>query len=192
MGKKRLQQKHQTESFGSMVSKAALTQLFPHIQAMVQQLGQRLAIGQATSTEKVFTRIIAIEKLMIDKGLATKEELVSKIADVEDERDGVVNVQELALGDTARISATTKKQDETEYKNDTTTLKVENIGTGNTLGLDVEPLLLGMKVGEVREVRSSKDENALDVKITLNRAGRPIKEEALKQEEPKNENPVQE
>lgn len=176
MGKKRTQQ-HQVDTFGSLVSKAALKQLLPHIEGMVKSLGQQLVIRQAKSTEQMFTRIVAIEKILIDKLGVTQLDLTNKVADVEDERDGLLQAEDLQNGDTARIAVRQKQQDETEYTSGTTNLKAVNLGSGDNFGKEVEDQLMGMKVGEVREIKAGKD-NTVTVEVTLSRCARPVKEEA--------------
>lgn len=180
MGKKKTQQ-HQTQSFGNMVSKAALAQLGPHIEAMVNSLGQQLAIRQANTYGQLFTRIVALEKLLIEKTLTTQDEIMSKISDVEDQREGLVAATELKLGDVARIEARTKNEDGT-YKTDSTRLKVVNAGSGDTLGKEVEQTLIGLKVGDKAIVKTGKNKE-IDVEITLTKSSRPVAEEVKSEEQ---------
>lgn len=180
MGKKKNNQKqqvqHVTQSMGQMVSRAALAQLGKPIEDMVrfhiQQLGQKLAMKQAENVGVMFTRIVAIEKLLIDKGVVTQEDLQNKVADIEDERDNAIKADDLQKGDIARIDVRTKDVQAETYESGITKLKVMNTGLGNTMGTEVETAILGMKVGETRTVTFA--DNKLNAEITLSRSSRPI------------------
>jgi hypothetical protein len=187
MGKKKNSQQHVAESMGQMVSRAALTQMMKPINQMVQiavsQLGQKLAMKQTENTAMMFTRIVAVEKLLIDKGIVTANDLSNKVADIEDERDNATRADVLEKGDIARIEVRTKDAKAENFESDTTRLKVINFGSGNSLGTEVETAALGMKVGELRIVTFAKD--TLCAEITLSRVSRPIPPPAPPVEEPK-------
>jgi hypothetical protein len=175
MGKKKSQQ-HVAESMGQMVSRAALSQLMKPISQMIQiqvnQLGQKLAFKQAENTAMMFTRIVATEKLLIEKGIVTQDELQNKVADIEDERDNATKADVLEKGDIARIEVRTKDVKAKDFEDGTTKFKVMNFGSGSTLGTEVETAALGMKVGELRIVTFA--DNTLNAEITLARVSRPI------------------
>lgn len=176
MGKKKQSQQHVVQSMGQMVSRAALAQLAQPINQMVQQavgqLGQRLALKQAENVSVMFTRIVAIEKLLIENKIVTQEDLQNKVADIEDERDGATKADDLQKGDIARIDVRTKDVKAEAYEDGVTKLKVQNVGTGNTMGTEVEDGIIGMKVGETRTVTFA--DNKLNAEITLCRVSRPI------------------
>lgn len=177
MGKKKSQQQHVSQSMGQMVSRAALAQLGPDIQQMAEQLvnnlGQRLALKQAETTQLMFTRIVSIEESLIDKGVVTKEDLQNKVADIEDRRDNAVKADDgLTVGDTARIEVRTKDVSAKEFESGVTKLKVTNTGSGDTLGEDVENGMVGMKTGDVKVVTFA--EGKLNAEIKLSRLSRPV------------------
>lgn len=173
MGKKKQQVQHITQSMGQMVSKAALVQLQEPISMMVNNLGQRLALKQAENTQTMFTRIVAIEKVLIDKGVLTQEDLQLKVADIEDSREGLVNVDDaLATGDTARIQVRTKEIADETFESGVTRLKVGQTGTGNTLGTEVELGIVGMKVGETKVITFA--DGKLNAEIKIDRISRPV------------------
>lgn len=178
MGKKK--QQHAAQSFGNMVNKAAVAQLLPQINQIIngnmQQLAQRLVIQQVNTFNMLTLRIVALEKLLIEKTLLTQDDLIAKVTDLEDEQEGLTVVEDLQAGDTARIGVRVKQPNETDFSKNNSKLKVSNVGTGNTLGKEIEDKILGMKLGEVRQVEASK-EGAV-VEITLNRSSRPAKQEA--------------
>lgn len=181
MGRKRVQAqaKHATQSFGNMVSKAALTQLMGPIENVVrfyvQNLGTRLAQQQARTMADVYTRIVAIEQLLIEKGLTTETDLLDRVLGVEDKSEGLTLADTVEQGDTVRLEARAKVEGQDTYSAEKTRLKVVNMGKGDNLGEAVEKALLGAKVGEVREVES--DDKGSKVEITINRIGRPAKQE---------------
>ncbi len=163
---------HQTQSFGQMVSKAALTQLLPNIEQMVSNLGSRLATQQARTYELVFSRILVLEKIVMEKFKITEVDLANKFADVEDERSKLIKVEEITSGDTVRLEIKTKPTTDLEYHGETR-LKIQNIGTGANLGTELETATLGMKTGETKEVVFGQNgENVAS--IFINRVSRPL------------------
>jgi hypothetical protein len=181
MGRKRLQsQTKATESFGQMVSKAALTQLMGPIRSIVEQyirnLGSRLAIQQARTISDIYIRIVALEKILIENKLTTEQDVLNKVIQVEDESEGLTPADEVQEGDTVRLEARAKVEGQDTYSAERTRLKVANMGKGDNLGTEVEKAILGMKVGDIREVES--DDKGSKVEITVNRIGRPAKQEA--------------
>lgn len=180
MGRKKAQsQPRATQSFGNMVSKAALAQLMQPIENVVrhyvQNLGTRLAMQQARTMADVYTRIVALEQLLIEKGLTSEDDLMNRVLSVEDKSEGLTLADTVEAGDTVRLEARAKVQGQDTYGQDKTRLKVVNMGKGDNLGEAVEKALLGAKVGEVREVES--DDKGSKVEITINRIGRPAKQE---------------
>lgn len=169
MGKKKEQ--HASQSFGQMVSKAALTQLLPSIEGMVNNLGSRLAMQQARTYELVFSRILVIEKILMEKHGITETDLANKFADVEDERAKLTKADVVQVGDTVRLEVKTKNTGDKEYQG-STRLKAQNFGTGINLGEELEKAALGMKVDEVREVAfGEKGESTASIQV--NRISRP-------------------
>lgn len=177
MGKKRTgnNNQHASQSFGQMVSKAALTQMLPQIESMVNNLGRRLAAQQARTYEMLFSRIVVLEKIMMEKYGITEENLADRFADVEDERDSLVKADTVEQGDLVRLEISTKVNDQKDFQG-TTKLKVPNIGKGDQLGTELETAALGMKVGETKEVKFGEKQE-LTAKLFVQRISRPIKAE---------------
>jgi hypothetical protein len=111
MGKKK-GQNHIQQSMGQMVSKAALAQMGPaienYIQRVVQQLGQQLAMQSASTLETMFSRIVVLETILMEKYGLTKEDLASKVADLEDSKKVTLFVLKLKLK--PKIKLITKAQ----------------------------------------------------------------------------------
>jgi len=176
MGKKRTgNNQHASQSFGQMVSKAALTQMLPQIEQMVNNLGRRLAAQQARTYEMLFSRIVVLEKIMMEKYGITEENLAERFADVEDERDGLVKADEVTEGDLVRLEISTKVNTQKDFQG-TTKLKVPNIGKGEQLGEELEKAALGMKVGETKEVKFGEKQE-LTAKLFVQRISRPVQAE---------------
>jgi hypothetical protein len=171
MGKKKTQQ-HASQSFGSMVSKAALTQLQPFIVQLVRSLGNDLAQEQQGTMQLIYTRLVALEKLLIEKNITTQEEHTNRVADVEDQRDNLQPATEVEKGDMVRLVLRTKTNDQPEFQG-SNKLKLVNAGTGSTLGTDIESSILGMKTGEVKEIKFGQQKE-LTAEITISRIARPI------------------
>lgn len=177
MGKKKASQQHQADSFGNMVSRAALTQLLPHIEGMVNELGSQLQQQQQSTFQLLYTRLVAVEQILIEKGVATQEDMMNRIADLEDKREGLTTVDTVAAGDTVRIAIRTKTEDQPEFQG-SSKLKVMNVGTGNTIGKEVESEIVGMKAGDLKEVKFGQNKEIV-AEIKVDRVGRPLPPQVL-------------
>jgi hypothetical protein len=179
MGKKRPQQ-HLQQSMGQMVSKAALAQMGPaierYVQAVVQNLGQQLSVQQASTLETIFARVVVLEEIVIEKLGYTKETLAIKVAETEDDKEGLTLVEgALEKGDVVRLEISTKTKDQPEYQG-SSRLKMYQTGTGQTIGTELEDALIGMKAGETKEIEFGKDKGMV-AKVIIDRVSRGPKEE---------------
>lgn len=188
MGKKKTSggQQHQQQSFGQMVSRAALAQMGPQIEqivrAYVNQLGNQLAVQQASTLETLFARVVVLETIVMEKLGYSTEDLTKMVAAIEDEKEGLTLVEGAAeLGDVVRLEIATKTKDQTEFQG-SSRLKISQTGTGQTIGTELENAILGLKAGETKEVNFGKD-GAMTAKITIDRVSRGQKAEAASQGE---------
>lgn len=183
MGKKRNASnggQHASASFGQMVSKAALAQMQPQIQQMVNQLGQRIAMQSARTLEMQFSRIVVLEKILMEKYGYTDTELASKFSDVEDTREGrVATTNGVTEKDLVRLSIQTKLKVDKDFQG-ISKMKLYNTGKGDTLGTELEASVLGMKAGETKELEFGQN-NELIAKIYIDRVSAPIE---VKNEDP--------
>lgn len=186
MGKKKGNagpQNHLQQSMGQMVSKAALAQMGPAIDATVRQyvqnLGNQLAQQQASTLETLFSRVVVMERLLMEKFGITADDLATKVADLEDEKEGLESVSAVESGDVVRMVIKTKTKDQTEFQGESR-LKLYGAGTGKTIGEELESALIGMATGDVKHVEFGKDK-ALVAEMTINRVSRPVKEESKEQ-----------
>lgn len=160
----RVRQLHPTRSFEQLVGEATQAKLSSYIDAEIQGLGQALLQRQQQGLAAMKQRIIAIEEILLETvpGL-TKESLANRIADIQDRSEGFEPAEGgadavVAEGDRVRLEIQTKTADQNEYQG-TSRLQVDGAGSGNTLGKELETALLGMKAGEVKEVKFGKDES---------------------------------
>lgn len=186
MGKKK-QQEHVQKSMAQMVSKAALAQLWPHItnfvQSNIQRLGSQLALQQASTLETLFSRVIVLEQILIEKYGYTADDLAVRVSQVEDEKEGLTllsNNELLQKGDVVRLLIKTKPKDKEEFQGETR-LKVYSTGSGETLGLELEEPMIGMKTGESKLIEFGKDKSMV-AEVTINRISRKPTEEISKSE----------
>lgn len=180
MGKKKTSQQHVQQSMGQMVSKAALSQMGPQIEqlvrAYVQQLGNQLAVQQASTLETLFARVVVLESIIMEKLGYTSEDLTAKVAAIEDEKEGLeLASDEAKLGDVVRIEIKTKTKDQADYQG-SSRLKIYQTGSGQTIGQELESAILGMKSGESKEVTFGKD-GQMTASITVDRVSRSVAKE---------------
>lgn len=186
MGKKKSSSgNHLQQSMGQMVSRAALAQMGPQIEQMVRayvnQLGNQLAVQQASTLETLFARVVVLETIVMEKLGYSTEDLTKMVANIEDEKEGLTLVEGAAeLGDVVRLEIATKAKDQAEFQG-SSRLKISQTGTGQTIGTELETAVLGMKAGETKEVSFGKD-GAMTAKITVDRVSRGQKAEAQKEQ----------
>lgn len=173
MGKKKSAE-HVQQSMGQLVSKAALAQMGPSIEqlvrAYVKTLGGNLAVQQASTLETLFARVVVLETIVIEKLGLTTEDLTNRVADIEDEKEGLLKVESVELNDVVRLEIRTRKKDQTEFQG-SSRLKISQTGTGQTIGQELESAILGMKSGETKEVEFGEDKGMV-AELRLNRASR--------------------
>lgn len=177
MGKKKSNsQPRLQQSLGNLVSKAALAQLGPQIEDMVishvQHLGQQISMQQASTLQTLFSRVVVLEQIVMDKLGLTSEDLTGMVADLEDSKEGLAKAESVESGDVVRLEISTKTKDQTEYQG-SSRLKVSQIGSGQTLGNELEGATLGMKAGETKEINFGKD-GGMVAKLTVDRVSRRI------------------
>lgn len=176
MGKKKgNKQQHLQQSMGQMVSKAALAQLGPHIEryvnAVVGNLGQQLAMQQASTLETLFSRVVVLEKILMEKYGYTAEDLATRVSDIEDEKESLKLVDgAIEKGDVVRLEVKTKAKDQAEFQG-SSRLKLYKTGSGETIGEELESALIGMKAGETKQVEFGK-EKGMVAEFTINRVSR--------------------
>lgn len=178
MGKKRKSQsnsQHAQKPFAELVSEAVRNQALP---ALEQSLN-KLRYEQINAMKAIYTRVVAIEKVLMEKCGIKEEDLVEKFAQVEDESQGLEQVDEVKKGDFVRLEVATKAKDQKEFQGSSRLVVQAVSEEGTTLGKELEPELLGMKRGEEKEVEFGEDKKMV-AKLVINRVSRPkeVKKEA--------------
>lgn len=187
MGKKKTNGQGQArvqQSMSQMVSRAALAQLGPDIEQMVRfyvkQVGNQLAVQQASTLETIFARVVVLESIVMEKLGYTTEDLTRLVANTEDEKEGLTPIDGAAeLNDVTRVEVQTRTADQAEFQG-SSRLKIYKTGSGQTLGAEIEAQILGMKAGEVKEFPHGE----VVVQVKMDRVSRPAKEEAAPEGEP--------
>jgi len=173
MGKKKRQQPQQ--SFQQMVSDATLAKFKPYIDSQIQGVAAALAQQQRQQMENVFLRLTVLEQVVEEKLDISKDELAGRVADVEDQAQGFLPVKTVEEGDRVRMEIRTKAADQDEYQGESR-LMVDNVGSGQTLGPEIEKPVVGMATGEVKEIKFGKDQS-MTAQVTINRVSRAPKQE---------------
>lgn len=182
-------QVHPQQSFQELVAQATLAKLGGYIDDQVQGLAQALLQRQVQANNNLMTRILCTEEIIMELNPSiTKETLAERVASIQDRHEGYAAIAAddvVAEGDRVRAELKTRTADQTEFQG-SSRLQIDNVGSGSTLGKELEGAMLGMKAGEVKEVKFGKDES-LVASITLNRASRAPKLAIAKEEEPSKE-----
>ncbi len=185
MGKKRknkdpgnkVKQLHPQQSFQQMTADAALARVRGYIDAQMQGVGQALIQRQAQAQQSVFMRIIALEELLMEKfeGL-TKDDLANRVADIQDKSEGFDLVEgAVETGDRVRLEIQVKTEDQKEYQ-EASKFIVDNVGSNEVLGKELESAIIGMTAGETKEVLFGKD-HSMGAILNVNKVSRKPKPE---------------
>jgi hypothetical protein len=176
-------QVHPQLSFQQLLADATLAKFSGYINEQIQALAEKLTEYQATlqkqSTQDLMTRIVSLEEIVMQNiPTVTKEVLASQVATVEDRSEGLNQVSdgEVELNDRVRVEIKTKTTDQTDFQG-SSRLRIDGVGSGSTLGKELEGSILGMKVGETKEVKFGKDGNLI-ASILLSRTSRAPKTES--------------
>lgn len=164
---------HQTHSFEQLVANATLGKFSGYIDQQIQGLAQALVQRQAQSLGNLVTRLVALEELMMEKfSDVTKATLADRVSNIEDASEGLQNVTDGGVleGDRVRLELKTRTADQTEYQG-SSRLLVDNAGSGNTLGKEIEAALIGMKAGDSKDIAFGVD-NSLAANLVINKISR--------------------
>jgi len=176
MGKKKTEPKKRA-SFEELVSNTSLEKMQPYIKQEVINLGQMLVQNLSSQIEGVYTRLMTIEDIICKEFNMTEDQLAAKVAETEDAASGMVSKEIVAQGDRVRIELGTRTTEEAEVQK-LSRMRVEQVGSGKTLGNEIENALIGLKVGDFKEVAVNDN---LVCKVVVNRIS------GIKPEESKNE-----
>ena len=168
MGKKKTPK--QNQSFQDLVSKANQNALKPFISEQIAHLGNELARQQRDTLESILTKLVVIEKIMMEKVGVSEADFVEKIAEVQDSLVQMEKVEDgIKEGDRVRCILSMKKKEMNDFGPESRKM-IDNFGAGSVLG-DLEKDLFGTLPGEAKELPFGDDLEHL-VKIKVERISR--------------------
>lgn len=171
----------QNQSYQNLIAQQTLNKFQPYINSMVKQEVYAIAQQQKQLVENLYVRIRVLEELLAEKYEdVTKESLAYSIAEIEDRQDGYEAADVVQENDRVRVEIATKTQDQEEFQG-SSKLMIDRVGSGQTLGKELEGAMLGMKNDEVKEIKFGKDES-MTAQITLNRVSRSTKKEETQEQ----------
>lgn len=177
-------QVHPQKTFADYVADATLQKFGGYIDSQIEQFGRALLQRQAQANANLITRILCTEEILMELNPSiTKESLaerVSVIIDRNDDFEAIAADDVSKAGDRIRVQLKTRTADQTEYQG-SSRLQIDQLGSGNTLGKELEEAMLGLKVNETTEVKFGEDKS-LAASITVNRVSRAKVVEAPKKE----------
>lgn len=187
MGKKRankVQSLKPNDSFQNVVNKAVRSNMQQFVLEQIQRVGQGLARELNGSLEDIYARLTTLEEVVLKQVGMTADEFAGLVANTEDQAAGLelVETGNVEKDDVVRLEVETKTEDQKEYQG-SSKLKLTNTGSGATLGTELEEAILGMSLGETKEVPFGKDKK-MTAKIKVVRVSRyPKKEEGVKNDQ---------
>jgi len=167
MGKKKSNpgQNHPSNSFSDTVAQAVNQKLLDTIDMQMKRMAISITNNINSSLEDIYARLSTLEDLALEKFNMTKEEFAFLVADKEDAANGLESADSVIKGDVVRIEVQTKTVDQAEFQGNSNH-KVSDIGSGRTLGLEIENQIIGMSKDEVKEiVFGEKEEFIAQIKV---------------------------
>ena len=170
---------HANNSFANLVANESSRQAKEVIEPLIReyvafaanQIKDQISRASLKTMAEIRTRLTALEKLLIEKGVASDTEISEKILDVEDAATGMVQGTEAQEGDLLRVSYRSKSktaEKETDYSPAMNRV-IAKLGSANTFSLAVEKALIGASKGskvEVSEDTTLKQADGTDLPVT--------------------------
>jgi len=182
--KKKMDSQKPTKSFDQLVADTTIAKFKPFVQQQINTAAQQILQVQNNNLRQINLRVIATEKLLMNKLNMNEDEIAENIVAVEDEVEQLTKVDEVEKGDVVRVSIKTKGTKDTKFTEETRT-RVDNVANVPfSLPKDVEDALVGMKEGDQKEITirqaqpgetPTKDHDIV-VSMKIDRVSRKIKE----------------
>lgn len=145
----------------------------PFVAEQINFLGSQLAGQQRDMLEMLYIRLTALEELVMEKLDLPAEDLSNKVVDLQDKLASLESVDdEVRLGDRVRITVSTKTVDQVEFAG-SSKMMIDNAGSGQTIGAELESALIGLKAGTTVELKFGSNKE-LDAKIEVNKISRTV------------------
>ncbi len=171
--------RQQTQSFEQYMLAQTMSKFKGYIDAEVNAAAQQIANQQKSLLENMYVRIRTLEEIIIEKfDDIDKTNMAKRIAVIEDKAIGLEVVDQVKEGDRVRVEIATKAKDQEEFQGKSK-MMIDQVGSGRTLGKELEGALLDMKTDEVRELDFGKDKTMV-AQLTVNRISRDLKAEKEK------------
>lgn len=166
---------HPTKSFQTLVAEEGNRLAKQIIEPLVvdyvtnaaQQVKQQLAYSTIRTLAEIKTRMGALEKILISKGLFSDTELSEAILDIEDDALGYSKVETASEGDTLRVSS--RSGADAASLGLPTNVLIAKLGANKSFPTEVETALLGKKAGDKVQVSSetkTKDKDGNETSST--------------------------
>lgn len=183
-GKKHGQQQ---QSFKDFMLDQTLNKFRGYIDSQIQVVGQILQRQNQSTFEMLYMRALILEEILCEKFEdVTKESLSMLVAEKQDERDGFESADVVELGDRVRVEFKFKPDKEDAEWSKSSRQQLDNVGSGMTMGEELEKEVIGMKTGEKKEFQFGNEKNKQVGYFYVNKISRkpkpPAKEEAKKEE----------
>lgn len=166
---------HPSDSYANLVAKEGNRLAQETVEPMVReyvaqginQLKQSLTLATMSTLADIKTKLGALEKTLIAKGLVAESDILDQVLEVQDAAWGVQKVDgEVQQGDFLRVTHRAKKEDQTEFGLPNTYLVADTGNGGSRLPIEVEKALIGAKTGEARTVIVERVQEDKTVKTT--------------------------
>ena len=168
-------QVRQTQSFENFVSEAMVARMKGYVDQQVYGAMQPFVSRQIQAAELLSAmgdRLNVIEQIVKEKLGVTAEDLATRLALAQDEKQGYKPVEgAVEPNDRVRLEVKTKKATAENWTS-TNRMMVDATGSGQTLGPQLEKALIGLLAGETREVIVGSDDNAVQVSMLVNKISR--------------------
>lgn len=163
-----------TNSFENLVAKNSMRNFMPIIQQEVAGQIQPHIESLREQVQGLYFRMIALEKVLLENvdGISL-ETIANKVAEVEDQAYGLVSVNRpIQEGDSVRLTLAAKLVDQEDFQAPSKYI-IHNIGSGQTVGLELETKILGMEVNQPQIVEIGEGEKKAQVKLQIDRISAP-------------------
>lgn len=173
MGNKRnnnVKQLRPQNAFQDQVAQAVNQKMADYVSKQVNYLGSILAQEQKSNLEDIYSRLVALETLVLKNFNVSEDQFALMVADVQDNHAGLVSVDSVEKGDLVRLEISTKTKNQVDYSG-ISRQRIPQVGSGQTFGPQIEDAIVGMKLHEVKEIEFGQD-NQLVAKLNVQRISR--------------------
>lgn len=159
-------------------------QMRQYIDQQFMQLSAGISQVMTSQMSELMQRIIGIESVLCDKVKGvTKSTLVNKLAELQDESSGYIEVDTVQAGDRVRFTLKTQKLPSRDVE--VARHLIDDIGSGRTLG-QYEKELIGMKALQSKTLLVEEGGEQYKVTFEVNRVSRTKNAKLFQFEKPEN------